>query len=127
MNHYVTLGANDSDAANAFYDRVLATIGWASHASFPGWRGYSAGGTGEGLTVWVCSPFDGMAASAGNGSMVGFAASSREQVDAFHDAALQGGGRSEGAPGPRPHYGPDWYSAYVRDPSGNKLAVVHNP
>jgi hypothetical protein len=45
-------------------------------------------------------------------------------VDAFHSAALAHGGISEGAPGLRTHYNPDFYAAYVRDPDGNKLAAV---
>lgn len=127
MDHYVTLGANDSEVSNAFYDAVLATIDWSSHVAFPGWRAYSRDGTGKGMTLWVCKPFDGAPASAGNGAMTGFAATTRDQVDAFHQAAMAHGGQDDGAPGLRPHYGPDWYAAYVRDPSGNKLAIVHNP
>lgn len=127
MNHYVTLGANDAAVVHTFYDTVLATIHWSSHAAFPGWRAYSAGGTGNGLTVWICTPFDGAAATPGNGTMLGFAADSGDQVDAFYRAALAHGGSDEGAPGLRPDYGPHWYAAYVRDPSGNKLAIVHNP
>ena len=46
------------------------------------------------------------------------------QVRDFHAAALAHGGRSEGEPGLRPHYNPDFYAAYVRDPDGNKLAAV---
>lgn len=126
MDHYVTLGANHADAANTFYDAVMATIGWLSHIEYPGGRAYSKEGRGEGLTLWIGAPFDGGPASAGNGTMLGLAATSHAQVDAFHAAALANGGTDEGAPGPRPHYGPDWYAAYVRDPSGNKLAVVFN-
>ena len=42
----------------------------------------------------------------------------------FHAAALAHGGTSEGAPGLRAHYNPDFYAAYVRDPDSNKLAAV---
>ncbi|MEM8977377.1 MAG: VOC family protein, partial [Pseudomonadota bacterium] len=38
--------------------------------------------------------------------------------------ALRHGGMSEGEPGPRPHYGPNYFAAYVRDPDGNKLQAV---
>lgn len=127
MNHYITLGAIDETSSNAFYDAVLATIGWSSHVAFPGWRGYSDGGSGAGLVLWVCRPVDGASATAGNGTMVGFAARSTEEVHAFHAAAMANGGSDEGAPGPRPDYGANWYAAYVRDPAGNKLAIVHNP
>ncbi|WP_342746882.1 VOC family protein [Sphingomonas ginsenosidimutans] len=126
MDPYITLGTNDLDAAPRFYNATLATIGWSSHAQFPGWRAYSAGGAGTGLTLWLAAPFDGAAASAGNGTMMGFPATSTDQVHAFHAAAMAHGGNDEGAPGPRAHYGPGWYAAYVRDPDGNKLAIVFN-
>ena len=58
--------------------------------------------------------------------MVGFIAKSRAEVDAFYAAAMAHGGTDEGAPGLRAHYGPDWYAAYLRDPAGNKIAVVYN-
>lgn len=126
MDFYVTLGATDAVAAHAFYDEVLATIGWSARASFPGWRGYSAGGSAQGVTVWICTPINGQPASAGNGTMVAFPAGSTAQVDAFYAAALARGAKDEGAAGPRPEYGPHWYAAYLRDPTGNKIAVVHN-
>ncbi|NBN80204.1 VOC family protein [Microvirga tunisiensis] len=126
MEFYVTLGARDVALSHAFYDRVLATIGWSSHASFPGWRGYSAAGAGKGATVWICEPHDGAPATAGNGTMVAFPAASPAEVDAFYREAMALGAADEGAAGPRPHYGPDWYAAYLRDPTGNKIAVVFN-
>jgi predicted lactoylglutathione lyase len=48
-------------------------------------------------------------------------APSRAAVDAFHAAALEHGGRSDGAPGLRPHYGQTYYAAFVLDPDGHKL------
>ena len=57
-------------------------------------------------------------------AVVGLQATNWNQVDAFHAAALANGGKSEGAPGLRPQYQPDFYAAYVRDPDGNKLAIV---
>ena len=123
MNPYFTLGARDASEAARFYDAVLATIGWSSHASFGTWRGYSQGGSGEGVVFWSCTPFDGGVATAGNGAMVGFAARSKAEVDSFYTAALANGGSDEGKPGPREAYGPAWYSAYMRDPTGNKIGV----
>ncbi|OOG73526.1 lactoylglutathione lyase [Sinorhizobium sp. A49] len=126
MTVYMTVGALDSDKSNAFYDAALATIGWSKHTDFPGWRAYSEGGAGLGPVLWVCKPFNGEPATAGNGGMVGFMVKSRGEVDAFYDAAMAHGGTDEGAPASRPHYGPTWYASYMRDPSGNKISVVHN-
>lgn len=59
---------------------------------------------------------------------VAFAASSRAQVDAFHEAALAAGGKDNGAPGLREHYHPSYYGAFVLDPDGNNVeAVCHGP
>lgn len=131
MLSYVYSGTNDLAAATAFYDAVLAPLGMLRVVTNdPTWDAVSAGwglyddDRREELAFWVGLPFDGQPASAGNGSMVAFRAERREQVDAFHAAALAAGGTSEGAPGIRPHYGPNFYCAYVRDLDGNKLAAV---
>jgi catechol 2,3-dioxygenase-like lactoylglutathione lyase family enzyme len=51
-------------------------------------------------------------------------ASGRAAVDAAHAAGVHNGGRSDGAPGPRPQYGPRYYSAYLLDPDGLRVEVV---
>lgn len=62
----------------------------------------------------------------GEGTHVAFTAETREQVDGFHEAALAAGGVDHGAPGLRPHYGPNYYAAFVLDPDGlNIEAVCH--
>jgi catechol 2,3-dioxygenase-like lactoylglutathione lyase family enzyme len=59
---------------------------------------------------------------------VAFVAESREQVDAFYRAALEAGGKDNGAPGLRPHYHPNYYAAFVIDPDGHNIeAVCHKP
>ena len=55
---------------------------------------------------------------------VAFAASGRAAVDAAYAAALAAGGRSDGAPGPRPQYGRSYYAGYVLDPDGLRVEVV---
>ena len=50
-----------------------------------------------------------------------FSAKSRAEVRAFYEAAMAAGGRDNGAPGPRPHYHPDYYGAFVLDPDGNNI------
>jgi len=59
---------------------------------------------------------------------VAFRAATRAQVDAFYNAALAAGGRDNGPPGPRPHYHPNYYGAFVLDPDGHNIeAVCHLP
>lgn len=59
---------------------------------------------------------------------VAFVAESREQVDAFHRAALEAGGKDHGAPGLRPHYHANYYAAFVIGPDGHNIeAVCHKP
>jgi len=128
MFTYVTLGVNDFEAALRFYDQTLAALGWQrcdpdAPDGWAGWGIYEDEGRRE-VALWICRPFDGRPATAGNGTMVALSASTRAQVEAFHRVALSAGGRSEGAPGLRPHYGPDFFAAYVRDLDGNKLAAV---
>jgi catechol 2,3-dioxygenase-like lactoylglutathione lyase family enzyme len=131
MFSYVCLGTHDPQRAARFYDAVLGALGHrrcevSAEWQAQGWRGwglYEPNGQAE-LALWVCPPFDGRPASAGNGTMVAFSARSWGEVEQFHAQALAHGGTSEGAPGLRLQYHPDFYAAYVRDPDGNKLAAV---
>ena len=125
MFSHVTVGADDVARAGAFYDAVLATLGIVREFRHGPVIAYRGDGPGR---FFVMTPFDGAAASAGNGVHVAFAAPTRGHVDAFHAAALAAGGSDEGAPGLRPRYHEHYYGAYVRDPEGNKLqATCHDP
>jgi catechol 2,3-dioxygenase-like lactoylglutathione lyase family enzyme len=57
-----------------------------------------------------------------------FAAESRQQVEAFYRAALEAGGKDNGAPGLRPKYHANYYAAFVIGPDGHNIeAVCHAP
>jgi catechol 2,3-dioxygenase-like lactoylglutathione lyase family enzyme len=129
MFSYVSLGTSDLALAMRFYDAVMASLGHRRIEDHDPDTSSAAWGLDDpGPHLWVTQPFDGHPASVGNGTMVSFLADSRAAVDAFHAAALAHGGSDEGAPGLRPHYGPDFYAAYVRDPDGNKInAVCYKP
>lgn len=120
---HITLGTNDKERSAKFYDAVLGAIGFVRLPK-PTEKPLAYERDGQMPTIYIYTPEDGRAATWGNGTHVAFIAETRAQVDAFHDHALGTGGTSEGAPGPRPHYGPDYYAAYVRDPDGNKLQAV---
>src|SRR4051794_181172 len=110
MIGYVTLGTNDLPRAVAFYDKLLGTLGAKRIMEFD--RGIAWGTDMTKPGVGVMTPFDGKAASVGNGMMVAFAVGSREQVDAVYKVALEIGGTDDGPPGPR---GDGFYAAYFRD------------
>jgi catechol 2,3-dioxygenase-like lactoylglutathione lyase family enzyme len=131
MFSYICLGTNNLERAIKFYDAALAPLGLkrcctGDEPNWDGWAGwgtYEEGGAKE-LALWLCTPFNQNASSAGNGTMVALHASTWKEVEDFHAAAIQNGGTSEGEPGLRPQYASDFYAAYVRDPDGNKLAAV---
>jgi predicted lactoylglutathione lyase len=117
MIGYVTLGTNDLARAAKFYDaiaRELEVGRMMETPTFIAWGKPGGGGAGIGLT----RPFDGEAATVGNGVMIALEAKDKAQVDRIYRLALSLGGKDEGAPGPR---GEGFYAGYFRDPDGNKL------
>ena len=121
MLHHVSIGVADVARAAQFYDRVLTALGYKRVMEvLPYGIAY-----GDKLPAfWIGLPHDQQAASTGNGVHVAFNATSEEMIRAFHSAALDAGGSDDGAPGPRPDYGPDYFGAFVRDLDGNKIEAV---
>lgn len=127
---HITLGADDPERAQRFYEPVFSELGYVRllDEESPG-EDIAFGIAGKQVPVtFIQRPFDGQAASRGNGQHAAFVAQTRDAVDRFHAAALRLGGRDDGAPGVRPDYHASYYAAYVFDPAGNKLqAVCHKP
>lgn len=129
MLHHLSFGVSDIERASAFYDAVLAPLGYVRVWSDlrPGESrqavGYGAPGGGDKLALKL-QP-DGQRPP-GPGFHLAFAAPDRAAVDRFHAAALQHGGRDNGAPGLRAHYGPYYYAAFVVDPDGFNIEAVCN-
>ena len=128
MFSHVTVGTDDLARAMVFYDAALAPLGLSRVMTRVGYGFAGYGPEGGKSSFFLCRPFDGGAASVGNGTHIAFLAPSRAGVTAFHAAALAAGGKDEGAPGPRPDYHEHYWGAYVRDLDGNKLqACCHHP
>lgn len=114
----IILGTDDLEKSEVFYDSLLALfdakqvmksdrfILWKSEASEVG--------------IAVCIPYDGQAATNGNGGMVGLKAGSISEVEIVYETALTLGGSCEGKPGERK---PGVFAAYFRDPNENKFGV----
>lgn len=117
MIGYVTVGINDLGVAARFYDAIAAEMGVGRMMEFDNFIAWGTPGGAAGIAA--TKPFDGNAASVGNGVMVAFEAKDQAQVDRLYAIALAHGGTDEGPPGPRGDSG--FYAGYFRDPDGNKL------
>ncbi len=130
MIAYVTVGADDIARAKRFYSAFLPALYYKLKEGSEG-LSYSLPVQPQYPVLpdfYVKPTFDGHPASAGNGTMVAFEASSQKQVRDLHAAALAAGGFDEGQPGFRASYGPYFYVCYLRDPQGNKIALfTSNP
>lgn len=126
MIGYVTVGADDIPLAETFYSAFLPRLGYSLDVS-PEGLSYSISITSdqghEPPDFYVKPPFNGQAASAGNGTMVAFQVPTQAMVRELHAAALAAGGRDEGGPGFRAEYSAHFYVGYLRDPQGNKIAL----
>lgn len=119
MIGYVTVGTNDLARAAAFYEAITAELG--ARRLMENER-YIFWGTDMGKpAISVIKPYNGEAATVGNGTMVALVVEKPAQVDAVYGKAMSLGGKDEGGPGPRGDGG--FYGAYFRDLDGNKLAV----
>lgn len=116
---HIQLVVKDLSASRRFYEAVFEVLG------------IPLGGTGDDY-FWADELFISTADSeAAQGKLTGrhhlaFQAADRATVDAFYKAALENGGKDNGAPGERPVYHPGYYGAFVLDPDGNNIEAVYH-
>ena len=129
MLHHISFGVSNIERAAAFYDAVLAPLGYIRvwDDLRPGEAdqavGYGSAGGGDKLAIKLRAKEQ---RPPGPGFHLAFAAPDRQSIAQFHAAALAHGGRDNGAPGPRPDYGPHYYAAFVIDPDGYHIEAVFN-
>ncbi len=124
---HITLVVSDYARSKTFYERALAPLGvkplmefgkacgFGREAKPDFWIGQGPSSFHTPEQLKVITPMH-----------VAFAARTRAEVDAFHQAAIAAGGKDFGAPGPRPVYHPGYYGAFVLDPDGHDIeAVIH--
>ena len=121
--HHLSFAVSDLARSAAFYDAALAALGYRRVWSSEREVGY---GTRDGEDQFAIKFRAAAVAAPSAGFHLALAAPTREAVDAFHRAALRAGGRDDGAPGLRPHYGPAYYAAFVIDPDGYRVEAVVN-
>lgn len=125
---HVGFAVSNIERSRAFYQAALEPLGLSVQMEATPEQTESGGNAvGFGMdgnpVFWIADN-----ERVGEGTHIALTAGSRAEVDAFHQAALAAGGRDHGAPGLRPHYGPNYYAAFVLDPDGlNIEAVCHAP
>lgn len=116
MIHHVSFEVSDLELAGRFYDGVLGALGWRRHG-----EGSDRIGWGIVRPVFFASTRHPVAPGGGH---VCFMATGIPGVKGAWEAGVACGGADDGAPGQRPEYGATYYSAYLRDPDGNRVEIA---
>ena len=138
MLDHASIPVADLNRSAAFYDAVLAGLGYERRKQREGAIGY--GPRVRRAPVFCILSRDALGAldapdapdtrgpadtaRAGVGLHISFEAPDRASVDTFHSVALSSGGVDAGPPGERPHYTQPFYGAFVLDPDGFKIEAV---
>jgi catechol 2,3-dioxygenase-like lactoylglutathione lyase family enzyme len=123
MFDHVKFGVSDYAASKAFFLKALEPLGVA--VASEGTPTYGVELCPPGGKVSLCLYQTGEKPAHLH---LAFQAENRRQVEAFHRAALEAGGKDNGAPGLRPHYHANYYAAFVLGPDGHNIEVVcHEP
>jgi catechol 2,3-dioxygenase-like lactoylglutathione lyase family enzyme len=113
---HIGLAVRDFGRSRTFFRRALAPLGIETVLEGEGWAMLGKDGRPE---FWF-----GVHGIPPGPIHIAFSAQTREQVRAFHRAALVAGGRDNGAPGIRAKYHPNYYGAFVFDPDGHNIEAV---
>ena len=120
---HISVGVADLDRAARFYEATLAPLGLSRLVTRLATIGF-----GKNYPEFWINLRAGMAPVAPeSGGHICLRARTTAEVDAFHEAALDAGGRSDGAAGLRRHDRVRYYAAFVIDPDGNRIEAVTFP
>jgi catechol 2,3-dioxygenase-like lactoylglutathione lyase family enzyme len=123
MIDHVSVAVSDLERSARFYEMALGPLGVSRLVTRPGTIGLGKSYP----EFWINHRADMAKVPPGSGAHVCLRAKSADEVDAFHAAALEAGGLSDGAPGLRPHDRVRYYAAFVIDPDGNRIEAVTFP
>ncbi len=123
MIDHISVGVSDLERSARFYEAALAPLGLSRLVTRPATIGF-----GKAYPEFWINLRAGMAqVPPESGVHICLRARAAADVDAFHAAALGAGGRSDAAPGLRPHDRVKYYAAFVIDPDGNRIEAVTFP
>jgi catechol 2,3-dioxygenase-like lactoylglutathione lyase family enzyme len=116
---HLTVGVSDLERSRDFYAQALEPLGFSEIGAWSDQNREIAFGLENANDFGISDRYE-----TGGQLHIAFAADTRRQVDAFHEAALAAGGLDNGAPGPRPEYSENYYGAFVLDPDGHNVEAV---
>ena len=122
MIGFVMLGTDDLQKSSVFYDIVLSELDLVKVITNERYIGYAEKNTPEKIQIYITKPYNKEFATNGNGTMIAFLFIFKDQVNKFHEIALNNGALNEGLPGPRPSDALEYY-CYIRDLNNNKICV----
>jgi len=125
--HHISFGVSNIERSATFYDAVFEPLGYVRV-----WEDLSLGTTNQAVGYGLPGSGDTFAIKLrgenahcpGQGFHLAISAPDRRAVALFHEAALAHGGQDNGSPGLRPHYGSDYFAAFVIDPDGHQVEAV---
>ena len=123
MIDHISVGVSDLDRSARFYELVLAPLGLTRLVMRPATIGFGK----RYPELWINQRAGMARVEQGSGMHIALRAKTTSEVDAFHAAALEAGGASDGAPGLRPHDRVRYYAAFILDPDGNRIEAVTFP
>jgi catechol 2,3-dioxygenase-like lactoylglutathione lyase family enzyme len=123
MIDHISVGVSDLERAARFYESTLAPLGLSRLVTRPATIGFGKSYP----EFWINLRADMAPVPHKSGVHICLRAKSTAEVDAFHAAALDAGGHSDGAPGLRPHERVRYYAAFIVDPDGNRIEAVTFP
>jgi catechol 2,3-dioxygenase-like lactoylglutathione lyase family enzyme len=120
MLHHLSFAVSNLERAAKFYDAVLGALGYGRAWTAANAVGYGRDAGEDKFAIKAAA----LVKAPSPGFHAAFAAPSRGAVDEFYRKALEHGGSGNGAPGLRPHYGADYYAAFVIDPDGYRIEAM---
>ncbi|MGE0044209.1 MAG: VOC family protein [Hyphomonadaceae bacterium] len=123
MIDHASIPVSDLAKSAAFYEALLAPLGYAKMVDLSDRKGFGK----RFPEIWINARPSMSRTPDDTGMHLCLRAKSEDAVRAFHQAALDGGGRCDGPPGPRQAALTSYYAAFVRDPDGNKLEAASFP
>jgi catechol 2,3-dioxygenase-like lactoylglutathione lyase family enzyme len=134
---HIQVTVRDLDRAEAFYDRMLALLGFVVERKVRARIEEHDFEVVEyphpALAFAITSPRPGLAHEAVHRRRPGalhhlaFKATSRGEVDRLHAGLVEFGAEIVGGPRLWPRHGPDYYAVFFKDPDGLKYEIVHCP